>query len=142
MSRGSIFETMTPPPAAALLGWTLLSVDAEAGSIELAFDGKPDFTNPTGHIQGGFLSAMLDDTLGPALFAMTGGRRFGSTIDLHVHFLRPVRPGRITTTGRVTRLGRDIAFLQGELFDADGNHCASASASARLADFGPPGAAG
>ena len=128
----TIFDRFPAPPAAKLLGWSLLELDPEAGTIALAFEGKPDFCNPAGHIQGGFLAAMLDDTLGPALLAMTDGTLFGSTIDLHVHYLRVVKPGRITTTGRVVKLGSRVAFMEGELFDAAGALCARATASASL----------
>jgi hypothetical protein len=58
-----------PPPAATLLGWELVAVDPEAGTIEVAFSASEQFLNPAGVIQGGFLAAMLDDTLGPALVA-------------------------------------------------------------------------
>jgi hypothetical protein len=36
--------------------------DLDAHTVELSFDGKPEFANPIGIVQGGFLSAMLDDT--------------------------------------------------------------------------------
>jgi uncharacterized protein (TIGR00369 family) len=132
----TIFDRFPAPPAAETLGWKLLALDAKAGTIELAFEAKPAFCNPTGHIQGGFLAAMLDDTLGPALFAMTDGKRFGSTIDLHVHYLHGVKPGRVTTKGRVVKLGSRVAFMEGELFDADGRLAAKATASASLSDMG------
>ncbi|WP_298915742.1 PaaI family thioesterase [uncultured Algimonas sp.] len=131
----TIFDRLPAPPAAETLGWELIAVDPKAGTIELAFDAKPAFCNPTGHVQGGFLAAMLDDTMGPALFAMTDGKRFGSTIDLHVHYLRAVKPGRVTTKGRVVKLGARVAFLQGDLFDADGRLAATATASASLGDL-------
>ena len=57
------------PNAAATLGIKFKHIDAEAGTVEVEFEGKPDFTNPAGNIQGGFLAAMLDDTMGPALAA-------------------------------------------------------------------------
>lgn len=54
------------PPAARLLGWKLERIDPEQGSIRVQFEGKDEFLNPVGSIQGGILAAMLDDTLGPA----------------------------------------------------------------------------
>jgi acyl-coenzyme A thioesterase PaaI-like protein len=50
------------PAVARLLGWTLLSIDPERGEIRVRFEAKPDFLNPAGTVQGGILSAMLDDT--------------------------------------------------------------------------------
>ena len=131
----SIFDNLVLPPVAVLLGWSLVAINPQEGTIEVAFDGRPEFANPTGHIQGGLLAAMLDDTLGPALFAMTEGREFGTTIDLHTHFLRPVPVGPITTKGRVTRKGRSVAFMEGQLFDGAGNLAARATGSAFLSDF-------
>ena len=58
-----------PPPAAALLGFELLAIDETQGTIRVRFTARPEFANPIGAIQGGFLAAMLDDTLGPALTA-------------------------------------------------------------------------
>jgi len=133
----TIFDDLPIPPAARLLGWKLLALDPDAGTIEVAFAAKRDFTNPAGFVQGGILAAMLDDSLGPAAFAMAGGKRMTTTIDLHLHYVRPVLPGRITTRARVVNLGARIAFLEGELFDADGRLSAFATASALLTDYDP-----
>jgi uncharacterized protein (TIGR00369 family) len=121
-----------PPPAAVLLGWELVSIDPEAGTIEVAFTATEQFLNPVGVIQGGFLAAMLDDTLGPALVATLGPGQFAPTADLHVQFLRPVRPGRLTGRGRVVRRGSNVAFLAGELLDESGQTVAVATATALI----------
>jgi uncharacterized protein (TIGR00369 family) len=133
----TIFDDVPMPPAARLLGWKLIAVDPKAGTIDVEFDAKPEFTNPAGFIQGGFLAAMLDDTLGPAAFAMTDGKRMTTTIDLHLHYVRPVLPGRVTTRAKVVNLGATIAFLAGELFGPDGRLSAMATASAIVADYNP-----
>jgi uncharacterized protein (TIGR00369 family) len=128
----SIFDGLPMPPVARTLGWTLRSIDAEAGTIEVGFTAGEAFTNPTGAVQGGFVAAMLDDTMGPAVFAMGKGEIFAPTLDLHVSFIRPARPGAFTGKARVVSLGRSVAFLEGELFDADGTLVARASATARV----------
>jgi uncharacterized protein (TIGR00369 family) len=135
---GTIFDKLTAPPSAKLLGWRLISLDTAVGEIELGFDGKPEFLNPMGIVQGGFLSAMLDDTMGPLIFVMTEGRMFATTIDLHVHFLRPVKSGPITTKAQLTQLGRKVAFAEGQLFDSDGRLSARATCSALLLEFTMP----
>jgi uncharacterized protein (TIGR00369 family) len=120
------------PPAAATLGWELLSVNAEEGTIEVAFAASGAFLNPAGFIQGGFLTAMLDDTLGPALVASLSPGDFALTTDLHVQFLRPASPGRLVGGGRVVRRGKDIGFLAGELVDQEGTVLAVASATVQI----------
>ena len=120
------------PPAAAMLGWELSWVAPERGEIEVFFDARTDFTNPMGTVQGGFLAAMLDDTLGPALAATLSQGERAPTLELKVSFLSPAVPGRITGTGRVVHRGRSIAFLSGELRDSAGDLLAAATATARI----------
>jgi uncharacterized protein (TIGR00369 family) len=128
----SIFDGLPMPPVAKTLGWTLLDIDPEAGTIEVGFTAGEMFVNPTGAVQGGLVAAMLDDTMGPAVFAMGKGEIFAPTLDLHVSFLKPARPGRFVGKGRVVSLGRSVAFLEGELFDSDGELVARSTATARV----------
>ena len=140
--RGAFWEMLEGrapmPPAARLLGWELVTVDPDAGSIEVAFQATEDFTNPVGDIQGGFLAAMLDDTLGPALVSTLPADQFAPTLDLHVQFIRRARPGRVLGRGRITGRGRSIAFLAGELIDQDGELLAVATATASIRSLGGP----
>ena len=126
----SFFANKPAPPAAALLGWELISEDPEAGTIEIAFHPDGRMLNPQGSVQGGFVAAMLDDTMGPALVSMSGGTIMPRSIDLNVSFIRPVMPGRVVGRGRVVKAGRAVVFLEGELFDAEGNLLARATSSA------------
>jgi uncharacterized protein (TIGR00369 family) len=119
-----------PPPAAELLGWKLVEVDPDAGTIEVTFAATDQFLNPAGTIQGGFLAAMLDDTLGPALVATLDDGEWAPTTDLHVQFLKPANPGELRGSAQIVRRGRDMAFLAGELRDAKGDLVATATATA------------
>lgn len=102
------------------------------GAVRIAFDAHHGFCNPGGNIQGGFLAAMLDDTLGPTVLVKTDGTAYCATIDLNMRFLAPARPGRLIGAGRITQLGKTVAFLEGELHDADGKIVAAATAAARV----------
>ncbi len=123
------------PPATSTLGFELIAVDPDAGTIEVGFLAADTFLNPVGVIQGGFLAAMLDETLGPALIATLGPDQFAPTADLHIQFLRPAKPGRLVGRGRVVRKGRDLAFMSGELVDESGEVVAVATATATIRDF-------
>ena len=120
------------PPAAVLLGFQLLEVDPEKGTLRAQFDASPQLLNPNGNIQGGFLAAMLDDTLGPALVATLGPDQFAPTIELKVNFVRPANVGKLIGEGRVVSKGSSIAFLSGELRSPDGELIATATATARI----------
>ena len=129
-------DNLIAPPSSKLLGWHLLDVRPKDGWIRIGFDGKGDFCNPAGFVQGGILSAMLDDTMGPAVFAMTEGRLYTATISLTVNFLAPAKPGRIIGEARVTQLGKTVAFIEGRLTAKDGTLLATATTNARLVEAG------
>ena len=97
--------SLPPPPCAATLGMKITAISPEQGSIEAEFEGRPEFTNPTGNIQGGFLTAMLDDTMGPALAALLRKGEFAPTLNLNVSFARPGKVGRFLCKGRGERHG-------------------------------------
>jgi uncharacterized protein (TIGR00369 family) len=132
MPVATALDAVPTPPCARLLGWRVLAAKPKAGWIKVGFDARWEFTNPAGYVQGGFLAAMLDDTMGPAVFVMTEGKFFPPTIDMHVSFLSPTRPGRLVGEGRVVQLGSSIAFIEGVLFDAAGAPVARAAATAKL----------
>jgi uncharacterized protein (TIGR00369 family) len=104
-----------PPPVAALLGFDLVAVDPDAGTIEIAFTATGQFCNPVGDVQGGILGAMLDDTLGPCLVATLAPDQWAPTLELHTHFLAPAKVGRLVGRAHVVKRGRSVAFLAGEL---------------------------
>ncbi|MET1077120.1 MAG: PaaI family thioesterase [Pseudomonas sp.] len=107
------------PPAARTLGMRILAVDTAAASIDVEFQAQQAFLNPAGQIQGGFLAAMLDDCMGPALAAGLAAGEFAPTLQLNVQFLRPAHIGRIQGRGQVVRRGRDVCHLAGELRQDD-----------------------
>jgi uncharacterized protein (TIGR00369 family) len=100
-------DRLAAPPSSKLLGWHLLDARPGEGWVRIGFVGKPEFCNPAGFVQGGILSAMLDDTMGPAVFVMTDGKLYTATITLNVNFLAPAKPGPIVGEAIVTQLGND-----------------------------------
>ena len=72
-AAAAALDDIPAPPCARLLGWKILAARPKEGWIKVGFDARWEFTNPAGYIQGGFLAAMLDDTMGPAVFNMSEG---------------------------------------------------------------------
>jgi uncharacterized protein (TIGR00369 family) len=127
-------DHLTAPPSSKLLGWHLLDARPKEGWIRIGFDGRKEFCNPAGSVQGGILSAMLDETMGPAVFVMTEGKLYTATITMTVNFLAPAKPGPIVGEANVTQLGKTIAFVEGKLMAEDGRVLATASTSLRLVE--------
>ena len=127
-------DQIPAPPCATLLGWHLLDARPEEGWIRIGFEGKREFCNPAGFVQGGILSAMLDDTMGPAVFIKTDGRLFTATISMTVNFLSPAKPGPIIGEAKVVQIGKSVAFVEGKLLAEDGTVLATATTNARLVE--------
>lgn len=134
--KDSFFSRHPAPSAAVTLGWELISENPETGEIEIAFKPNDSMLNPRGTVQGGFVAAMLDDTMGPALVSMTDGAEVPATLDMNVSFFRPVLPSRVICKGRVKSRTKTIAFLEADLFDNEGHLLASATSSAKIMQMG------
>lgn len=102
MTIATALDHFPRPPCADLLGWEVLDARPEEGWIRIGFEGRESFRNPAGFVQGGLLSAVLDDTMGPAVLIMTEGALYTVTLDLQVSFLNPARPGTLVATAKAT----------------------------------------
>jgi uncharacterized protein (TIGR00369 family) len=132
MPVATALDDFARPPCAELLGWEMVHARPAEGWVRIRFEGKPEFRNPAGFIQGGLLSAMLDDTMGPAVFVMTEGALYTVTLNMNVAYVAPAKVGPIFGEGRVVHLGKSTAFLEGELRDDMGLLIARATSTARL----------
>jgi len=121
------------------LGWQLVDVDPDKGWIRVQFEAKPEFVNPAGVIQGGYLSAMLDCTMGPGLLATLEAGSFVTTIELKVNYIRPAQVGKLIAEANVVHRGRSICFSQGQIRDVEGNLIATATATQRIVSLKQPG---
>jgi molybdopterin converting factor subunit 1 len=119
-----------PPAYAELLG--VRPLHAEPGHVRFEFRASEQFLNPAGVIQGGFLTVMLDETMGPAALSALGPGYTVPTLELKVNFLRPGRPGRLVADARVVHMGKSVAFLEASLTDDGGNVIATSTATARV----------
>lgn len=117
-------------PSAKLMGSEFVSFDEETATVTVRYTPPPSFASPRGAVQGGLIGGFLDEVMGTALLATTGGALLPLNLDLNMTFVRMVPLETITAKGRVIRLGRRVAFLEGELFDKDGTLLARATSTA------------
>lgn len=125
---------MPLPPSSIHLGWEVVAVDPGAGTLSARFTARPEFLNPAGLVQGGFIAAMLDETLGTTIGATLEPGQFAPFLEFKVSFMRPVKPGPLTGHGRVLSRSRQVVFLAGELHDARERVLATATGTAQVMD--------
>ncbi len=126
------------PPAAKHLQFEFQDADVDRGWIRIKFTPRAEFLNPAGMVQGGFLVAMLDDTMGPSVLVKSRGDYMTTSVDIHAHFLRPVRLAPVYCEAEVTKMGRTIAYIEGKLFDEKGKLCVRCVSSAMIMKFPKP----
>ncbi|MGE3251149.1 MAG: PaaI family thioesterase [Hyphomonadaceae bacterium] len=118
------------PKSSVTLGFDIVTLSQAEKSCEITFEGKPEFCNPMGQIQGGFLCAMLDEVMSVACSVTSGMTHVVSSLEIKTSYFRAATPGTIRGIGRVVKWGRTVAFVEGELFDSEGRMLAKASMTA------------
>ena len=142
MSNDELIARMNArmPPTSALLGMTVLAVDRDAGTVRLQFEPRPEFANPMGNVQGGFIVAMLDDAAALAAVIKSDARITVPTLELKTSFFGVARIGApLFAEGRCVRLGKRIAFMEADLRDGDGKLLARLSTTALPTPMDGPG---
>lgn len=124
MTQEGYFERLqrgvvSPPPIASTLGGKIVAVDVETGTLESDYLATDAFLNPAGTVQGGMLSAMLDDVTAFLVTATLGEGEFCATLNLNVSFLRAAQAGPLLGRARLERRGKDVCNVTGELLQAD-----------------------
>ena len=135
MTSPMAFTKEMAPPTARWMGMNLIEHDAEKMYSKVSFSPNKDMINFGGVIQGGFLTAMMDDAMGFNTFISLGMKFSMASIDLHTHFLKAVPLGPITVEARVTRAGKSVVFLEAKLYDQDDEFSARATSSSKLRPF-------
>ena len=118
--RKMIAGELPPPPLVVLLGLRL--VEAEPGRVVFTGTAREEFYNGMGVAHGGFAATLLDSALGCAINTMMEAGRSFTTIDLQIHYTRPLRreAGELRCEAHVVHVGSRTATSEGRIVDAAG----------------------
>ncbi len=127
-------EVGPPPELLKTMGdGEVLSLDAETGRATLAFTVKPEFCHSGYICQGGFVAGWIDSAMAHAVMAQTDGTLSPATLEIKVTYFRAAIKGtRVRATGWIEKLGRHIAFLEGEVLNEKDEVIARATSTAQL----------
>jgi uncharacterized protein (TIGR00369 family) len=108
---GEIIPGFAVPPITRFLDTRIESHDTKNAVLRFSYASRPEYANPHNSVNGGILSAMMDDAMNCLILAQNGGERAQASTDLHTSFFRPVPVGpRVLVEARVDRMGRTVAF--------------------------------
>lgn len=124
------------PPAAMTAHLSIRLVEARHGAVR--FEGMPDaaYTNPAGTIHGGWTASLLDSAAALAAYSTMPAGKTSTTVDLHMHCLRPIMPdaGMLTGEGNVINAGRTLILTESRVLDAAGRLLAHATSTCMVLD--------
>ncbi|MCX9148784.1 PaaI family thioesterase [Erythrobacter sp. WG] len=118
-------------PHTALLGSEFVSFDAATQTATMRFAVKREMCTWRGGVQGGLVAGYLDDVMGYAYVAATGGEMAPLNLDISMSLIRLIPEGAtIIGKGRVVKAGQRVLFLEGELLAEDGTIYARSTSTA------------
>jgi uncharacterized protein (TIGR00369 family) len=120
------------PAYLKLLGGRIVDIDPRERTCTFEFNVTTQFCHSVDVVQGGFVTTMLDSAMSHAVFASTAGIASVSSLEIKTSYLEPTRAGQLKAVGRVLKLSYKTAFLEGQLYDANGVLTATTSSVAKL----------
>ena len=132
MSEEAYFpEDAGQSPHTALLGSQFVGFDEATQTATMRFTVKREVCTWRGGVQGGLVAGYLDDVMGYAYVAATGGEMAPLNLEIAMSLIRLIPEGAtITGRGRVVKAGQRVIFLEGELTAEDGTLYARATSTA------------
>jgi uncharacterized protein (TIGR00369 family) len=130
-------DRFTEAPISQLIGFHVLPAsesDLQIGRAVVKLKIDTRLNNPMGRVHGGVIAALADAAMGIAFGRTLDQNQDFSTIDLHIHFMRPVRGEFLTATGTMTQRGLRIGYVTCEIVDDRGKIVAAGSCSCTVLD--------
>ena len=100
-----------------LVGTELSS--AEEGRAAISLKAEERHLNPSGTVHGGVISTLIDASMAEALNTMVEEGEQPFTIQITVNYMKPGKPGTLTSTARVRKGGERITIVEAEVAQED-----------------------
>ena len=107
--------TLDNVPFAKLLGIKVDSV--EPGHAVLSMPIRDELKQNHGVAHGGSIAALIDSAMAIAIMPLLAENERTTTVDLTIHYLRPLTEGTARASARVVRAGKRVITVSAELFD-------------------------
>lgn len=116
--------TIDEIPFARLLG--IQAELIEPGHAVLSIKIRDDLKRNGGIAHGGVAAALIDSAMAFAIVPLLSENERTTTVDLTIHYMRPLTEGTARASARVVRAGRRIITVSAELFDSQEKLAATA----------------
>ncbi len=120
------------PKFIRMLGGQLMDFDNDKKACTFEFNISKDFCHSVDIVQGGFVTAMLDAAMSHAIFICDQEIMNVSSLEIKTSYLAATRAGKLRVEGWVIKQSYKTAFMEGHLYNEDGELTATASSVAKL----------
>jgi uncharacterized protein (TIGR00369 family) len=93
--------------------------NAEEGRATISLKAEERHLNPSGTVHGGAISTLIDAAMAEALNTMIKEGEQPFTIQITVNYMKPGKPGRLTSTAQVRKGGERITIVEAEVMQED-----------------------
>jgi uncharacterized protein (TIGR00369 family) len=100
-------------PFASVLGISVSRI--RRGEAILSLEVREEFKQNHGIVHGGVIASLIDTAAAIAVATVLGVGEASTTIDLTVHYLRPLRVGRVDAKASILREGRSVIVISVEV---------------------------
>ena len=122
-----IKEAFEAVPFAHFLGIELDEMKRGASTLHLMV--RDELRQNNGVIHGGVVASLIDSAAAFAILTLLKPTETMTTIDLTVHYLRPLLRGTVTAKAQVVRAGRRVLVISIDVFNEDTTLAATALTS-------------
>jgi uncharacterized protein (TIGR00369 family) len=120
-----IGKALTSTPIAELIGFTIGEV--VDGRAVASLQTGPQHANPMRTLHGGVLCDLADAAMGMAFVSTLDAGESFTTMDLQIHFFRPVWKARLRAEARVIQRAKNSGYIECDVQDENGKQVAKAS---------------
>ena len=120
-------KRFTAPPVAHLIGFRMTA--GSMGKAEGRMRIQRRHVGPSGAAHGGILCDLADAAMGIAFASTLHDGQAAVTVNLEIHFLRPVWRGQLTARARVIHRGRRLGLVECAVTNQAGQLVAQASST-------------
>jgi len=107
----------------------LLGIEVESvgqGTATLVVHMREELMRNDGIVHGGVMASLIDSAFAFAIIPLLDEGERTVTVDMTIHYLRPVSDGAAKAVARVVRAGRRVITVSAELFDENEKLAATA----------------
>lgn len=102
-------------PIAELIGFEAEKIGGGKAVVTLAASRR--HANPMGTLHGGILCDIADAAMGMAFASTLNADESFTTVELKIHFFRPVWESRLRAEAAVLQRGKTIGYIECSVFD-------------------------